>query len=478
MSEAQKIVRNFLTLFSGNVVGQILFFLGTLYLARVFGPTAYGIWSFAQAWQLYLMRFGEVGLEVTAIRETVRRPETTAHWLRTLTVLRLALGVVLLMLTILVAYLGFIPLGSSDSVVLFSLSVVPMAFLSEWVYEAAQNVRVTGAARVVKGLLFLVGVVTLVKTVDQLYESIILYIISLTFPTLVVFILVLQKYGFAFSSFSFASAWQVLKEAAPTGTATILSHYCLFAGTLFTGYLLSQEEVGLYSAAHRVVVVPWAYVFVSFQRVLLPTFVKLHIASPKSFYRFVYQFFKLSSITSLVIGIAGTFWGPAVMRFLYTSAYDESIGTFMILLWALVAAGMRFVFELALLALNRQSQYLKGVAMAALVHSIATPVFALHYGINGAAAAFVVAELLYATYMVGAFSRLASGNLIFLPLKPIFAAALSVCLGWLVEMTFAGWSGVAALISFVALLFMLKEVSVQDLEFLRTILIAEQSTRL
>jgi O-antigen/teichoic acid export membrane protein len=249
----------------------MLFFLGTLYLARTLGPAAFGIWSFAQAWQLYLMRAEDFGLEVTAIREIARNPHNTSEWIANVSIMRLILALGVFAATVVAGMVGFIPLEATKVVILFSLSVFPIAILTEWVYEAKQNVIFTSFSRIAKGGLFVVGVLVFVRGSTALVESTIIYLLSLSIPTVIIFLHAIRRYGFGLTSFSISRGVSALRMSSFVGVATVLSHYSLFAGTMVIGYLLTQADLGLFSAAHRVAVLPWAYVFVSFQRVLLPS---------------------------------------------------------------------------------------------------------------------------------------------------------------------------------------------------------------
>jgi O-antigen/teichoic acid export membrane protein len=406
LASARQLFKNFVTLFAGNVIGQLLYFLGTLYLAKVFGPAGYGVWSFAQAWQLYLLRIGEFGLEMVGIREIARHPGKTATWTATVVISRICIALVLYVVTIVIVAVNLIPLDAGNLVLLFSVSVFPLALLLEWVYEAKQNVILTSVARILKGVLFAGGVLFFVKGISDITTSVLIYVLSVTIPGVMIFFYVTKSFGFEISSFSIQRGVEAIRKASPIGVATILSHYSLFMGTMTVGYILSKTDLGLFSAAHRVVVLPWAYVFASFQRVLLPTLSRWYHDSLKQYSDFVEKFFRLTILGSIAIGIVGTFFGPALMSGLYPSAYDNSMGVFTILLWALVVAGMRFIFEIALIASDNQRRYLNGMVLLAAVYTIATPLLSWRFGIEGTAWASVIAEFSYFLYLAITFPHM------------------------------------------------------------------------
>ncbi len=475
MTRAKQLSNNFITLFSANVVGQILFFAGTLYLARILGPAGYGIWSFAQAWQLYLLRIGEFGFEVTGIREVARHPEHTAKWIGTLVVLRLCFAVVLFVVTMIAGLSNLIPHGATVAVMLFSLAVFPVTFVLEWVYEARQNVLVTSIARVMKGVIFGIGVLLFVREDADLTNSVFVYILSVAIPGAVVFALAVSSFGFDISSFSIYKGCQVIRKATSVGLANILSHYSLFVGTMIVGYVMSETELGLFSAAHRVVVLPWVYVFVSFQRVLLPALSRWYMETHQQYGAFVEGFFRYSVIGSLAIGLIGTFWGPLFMSTVYSSAYSGAMPVFTILLWALVFAGMRFIFEIALIASDNQRRFLNGMILLATLYTIATPILSLKFGIKGAAWAGVVAELSYALFLTATFPHTRFVNLMHQIWKPLVGCILALVAGWSIKPSLIVFQGIFSLSIYAGFILLSKAFSRREFSALWN-LVGKQKT--
>lgn len=429
MSNARKILRNFSVLFGGNVVGQVLFFIAVVYLARVLGPAAYGVWSFAQTWQLYLLRAGEFGLEVVAIRSTSRQPDRTRQWITNVVTLRACMAVVLVAATALVATLDLIPSEARTLVLIFSLAAFPAAFTVEWVYEARQEVALVSAARIVRGVLFLAGIAVFVQGIQDVNLSAWFYVGSILLPTVLVFLLVVNTYGFRFSTFRLQEAREAIRQAVPIGLATLLSNYSLFMGTMTVGYLQSQTELGLFSAAHRIVVMPWAYVVASFHRVLLPSLSKKFHESRDQFTDFVERFFHLAVLVAATIGVVGTLAGPQLIDIVYSDAYGGAKAVFAILLWSSVVGGIRFILEIALIASDRHRSFLNGTLFLAASYSVLVPLLTKNFGIVGAAWGAMVAEVMYVTYLMIVFPHIKTSVFVRHIWKPIVGVFLGFAAG-------------------------------------------------
>lgn len=423
MASARRLIKNFLTLFAGNVIGQFFFFLALAHLARVLGPSAFGAWNFAQVWMLYLLRVGEFGLEVVGVRETSRDPTTTRAWISTVVPTRVALALALFLVAALLSATSLLPTGTGTLVLISALAVFPMAILLEWVYEARQELGLVSIARILKGCIFFVAVFLTVSTSTDGEKAAYLYIGSLAVPAIMVFAVVIVRWGFDWSGSSVRSGLGALRKSSPIGVSSLLLQYCLSIAPLTVGYLLSAEELGYFTSAHRIVLFLWAYIITSMHRILLPSLSLYFQESVSTYQRFVERFFRLSSLTAIPVGLVGSLVATPLMVLLFSTRYEASGTVFGIIVWAFVLASIRSILEIALIASDEQKRYMKGMVMLAIVYSSVTPLLTLKYGITGAAISSVVSELVYFCYLVFSFPHVGSTSLLRGFWKPILAAA-------------------------------------------------------
>ncbi len=394
------LARNFLVLFMSNTLGQILFLGGTIILARTVGAVAYGWWGFSQAVFGYLLRGGELGLEVTGIRAIGRDPSVAANRVGHVLVIRFVLALALCAGALVVAFTGVLPAASVPLLMVFAVGVFPVAVSLEWLFEALQTPLLSGVARIIKGVVFFGLVLWLVDGPDTLTLSVWLYVMSLTVPAVVLLVLGWRRIG----RFDFAlnprSVVAMLREAMPIGIATLLSQYSLFFGTVYLGFTAVGDELGLYTASHRLVIFVWAYGIVAANRVLLPRMSYLHGQAPAEFGTFVRSGARALLILALPIGMGGSLLAGVVTAAIYGPAYAGSAVVFQILVWALVIAVVGAVFEVSLIAADRQHIYLQGMILAAVLHTIAAPVGLHLAGIAGIAMGMVCAEACYAGFVI------------------------------------------------------------------------------
>jgi O-antigen/teichoic acid export membrane protein len=465
----RKLFKNYITMFAGNIIGQLFFFFGLAYLARVLGPSEFGVWNFAQVCMLYILRGSEFGMESIGIRETSRSPKSTATWIANIVSLRLILGSFFFCLALILSFTNLLPSGTTSLVLISALSVFPMAFLLEWVFEARQEVGLISIARILKGLLFFLGVILMVSTSKDIEKAAYLYVGCLTFSGMMVLSFALSRFGFNWSSLNLRGCLDVFKKTLPIGIASLLSQYSLFVATMLVGYFNSKEELGYFTAANRIVIFLWAYIISSMHRILLPSLSKSFLLSLSHFQRFVEKFFRLSTLVVVPIGLVGTLCSTQLMTLLYSSRYKDSGVVFGILLWGFVLANIRSILEIALIASDRQKQFMKGMIILSVIYTVVTSILTLQFGIIGTAVAVVVSELSYFSYLISSCPFSKPKFLLMNSWKPLIAAIVALVPLIVLSDLHVLLRMIVGLSVFAAMVLILKGVTTDDYEVVKTL---------
>lgn len=391
---------NFGILFASNVAGQLFYLAGTIHIARTVSVGAFGLWNLAQAWLMYLFRVGEAGLEVAGIRSIARAHASDRQTVWTVLAVRGVLAAVLVVAVVAAAGSGIVPEGSAGVLTILAAALVPSGLVLEWLFEAKQSVGPVGFARFLKGAAFALGVVLLVKADADMTKGAWVYVGSLALASAVVAWEAFRRFKLLPPAWSTAGIRAMLGESLPISGATLFWQYSLFIGTLLAGYVATEEQLGFYTAGHRLVVFLWAYGIVSSNRVLLPALARRHAESEEQFTAILLRtlrFLALAAVPVVVVGIAA---GGMITEFLYGGRYAPSGDVVRILSIALGTAIARSVLETGLIACGRQKAYMAGMGFLALAYT-AGSILGFHYGdIAGLAWAAVAAEMLFAGYMV------------------------------------------------------------------------------
>lgn len=395
-----RLARNFSILFGGNVVGQLAYFAGLLYVARSLGPAAFGVWNLAQVIALYLLRAGDPGLEVESIRAIASDHAVTRQRLTTVITTRVWISAGLYLAILVATVAGFVPGDARAATLVFSLSLFPTAILAEWVFEAHQNVSVVSAARVLKGVLFLALAPLAVTFTHPDLMTAAAYVLSLAVPAVIFTGIAFRRFGRGDIRLALAEGPSLIARSWPFGVMSLLTQYCLFLGTVLCGYLVDRKELGFYTVAHRPVIFIWMYVVVSAHRVLLPSLAEMRRTSQQRAEGFIGQILRVSTLLIVPVGYAAGLLAPILLVLLFGPAYAGGTDVFRVLLVALVIAISRMILEVDLIARHEQHTYLHGVIGMAVVYSILTPIGIHVAGIMGCAWAAVAAEASFFVYLL------------------------------------------------------------------------------
>lgn len=468
-STSRRLGRNFVLLVGGNLSGQLLAFVGLAHLARILGPAGFGLWNLAQAWMLYLLRGGEMGLEVIGIRTIARDRTALRQHTWNIVITRVFLAIALLGFMVGISVTGLLPPGSSTLVLLFSLAVFPTALVVEWVFESQQSVGVVAIARFVKGLVFFGLVIVFITDPSQIVSSIHFYNVSLVVSAVLVIVLAQRRFSLLPPTYDIRQARSLLREGLPIGVSTLLSQYALFTGTIVLGYVASEQELGYYTAAHRLIVFFWAYGIVTSNRIVLPQLSTLYSQSRPRFVDFILKYTRLLATASMPVVIVATAAGKEIVTMLFGGDYEPAAGVFRVLSAAFVVGIVRSALETGLIASDRQKRQTLGMAGLAVLSTALTYAFYGSWGILGAAWAMVIAETLYAVYLVVAFEYVSIIHVLTKIWKPVIVTIAIVGAFLVFDVDRALTLGLVGLLAYGVLLWVMSGITRADVALVRSI---------
>lgn len=183
----------------------------------------------------------------------------------------------------------------------------------------------------------------------------------------------------------------VLKQSLPLAPVSFFSFLMLWADTLLTGLLLSNEDVALFTVAARLSFVSLFFLG-ALDATIYPRLLKIHKHQPEQVVRFFWQ------ATGLVAGILGVVTllllvaGDLLLK-VFRPEYVQAGTALAILLIAQFVRAMSLTFSFMFI-IQERVRYLNIMLMSALVvNIIANLVFIPQYGIEGAAGATLLANL-------------------------------------------------------------------------------------
>lgn len=392
MSTLRRIVKNFFSLVSAQIVTALLGFAVTVYLARILEATNFGKICFAQAILVYFMLIANLGLKTLGTREVARNRERIKDYVNNILTLRLFLAFISFLL--LVVFVTFIPqpVETRHLIFLYGLSLFPFALLTEWTFQGIERMEFIGLSRILNKLLYVLLIFLLVKSAKQLLVIPCLWLLgSLTAAGFLIFIFI-KQFGRIRLRINIPFWKDLLKQSLPMGAAFIMIQIYYNFDTVMLGFIKGDKVVGWYNAAYKIILF-LILLGGSFGATILPVISKYFKESLKKLEKFLSYSSKLTIFISLPLAVGGAILARPIMNLLYGSQYNNGIIAFQILIWSVFTVFTNIPFAFSLLACDRQKEYMYSVSAGAVVNILLNLYLIPKYSLIGAAAATIVAEI-------------------------------------------------------------------------------------
>jgi PST family polysaccharide transporter len=394
-----KILDNIGWLFFDKILRMGVGLIVGVWVARYLGPEQFGLFNFASA---FVGMFGAVaglGLQGVVVRDLVREHSSKEEILGSAAALQLVGGFVaycLILATIfwlrpddalaktIVAILGSMMLFKASEVAVCWFESQVLSKFTVWVQNGAFLVFAS-----IKVLLILTGAPLVAFAWVTMAEGVAVALMML---------IVLGVRG--------PRARQLRMKVARVKTLFVDSWPLLLSGMavmiymridqVMLGQMVSDESVGIYSAAVRISEV-WYFIPMTIVASVFPSIIEAKVCSEAQYYQRLQRLYDIMVLFSVSIALPMTFLSSAIVVQLFGKAYIESGPILAILIWASVfvflgvASGKWFLTE------NRQILSFQRTALGMIVNVILNLLLIPRFGAVGAAIATVV------SYTIAAF---------------------------------------------------------------------------
>lgn len=432
MTEApvSRAIRNSLIIFAGQFAGRLIDLWAVVLIARHFGETEYGRFSFVLAYVGYFAVIAEMGFQMIFVRELVRQPERAPDLLSAMLIIRLALfglsgG--------LAATLILLPGYPAETVHLVWIMVFAMVVSSrmpsirtvyEQIFQAGLRMKIPILLRLLDSLIIIALLYAAIGAAPALKTIIIIYVVSFI-PGMILMMRLSRGLIRPAARIDFASIRYLFRQALPL---TLLGIFAMLAGridVLLLSLWRSEAEIGLYSAAYRLTEALRIFPTAALMS-LFPLVSGVSREHPEPAGSLLQTGLKLPLIIVIPACIMTTFIANAVIELFYTAAYIPAGRSLSVLVWAEAPAVFTLLLSQTLIALDRRYEVV-GMSFLQLAVNVALNLFLIpQSGYIGAAVATVFTELAgwigysFIIYRVTGWSTLS----VVRPLLPATGAAI------------------------------------------------------
>jgi O-antigen/teichoic acid export membrane protein len=357
------------------------------------GVAAFGSLEFAIVVVTWFLLIGDGGLEAWAVREGAKGSDPGGLAGRVISLrLLLATGALILLFTA----LPFLPAYPSLKKMLLILAAcLPLQAVNlKWAFMGRlQMGRVAGG--LLSGQIVFAGLaVALVRKPSDLVLVALLRFLGDFVTTLWFGMLYLKEYGSGKLQLTWLGSTALLRSAFILGATNALAVASFNFDSLLLGFLGSVEDVGLYGAAYKLIVIALALPVAYFLG-LYPTLARSWAIGAESLRLTVNRSLALVAAFAIPVGITGVVFADEMLGFLFGSAYLGAATTLRILVVSSVLVMLRGTLRQGFLATENVRIDLSCAASATALNVILNFILIPLHGIVGAAVATLTSEVLW-----------------------------------------------------------------------------------
>jgi len=395
------VIRNFLTLGAGEVIGRGMHVLAIILLARAVRPQVFGDFELAVVVTSYAILAVQQGFDTIAIREVSRDPGSARAWMRTVIVLRLAFASVL-MAGVAVWAVGNWQRPTSPLLVILSGCYITSALSPRWLFLALENSRPPALASVASQAVFLAGTAAFVHAPQDVGRAAAAWLSGDAISTLILWQLLCRQYR-SFPPLTRISAWGLEKESWPISVSMILGQVMYNFDVIALATLGKASEIGYYLAAYRCATVT-SPILGHLQSSIFPRMARAYGNSTE----LSLDWRRVAALAAAVglVGAGVLFLGASlIMELMFGTEYAAGEPFLRVLAWVLPIQFARAVLRQVLMAEHKQWLYTRNIGMAAVTNIVLDLALVPRWGALGCSFSTVTAEFVLLLASVEAVRR-------------------------------------------------------------------------
>jgi O-antigen/teichoic acid export membrane protein len=459
-------MKNLVSFAAGDVAGRLVGFLITVYLARVLELSAFGIINIGLSVFGYLVLLGNPGIQLLETRNAAAYPGADENRVQAVLSLRFVLAAVLLAGITFVTWLISISSLTGTVIVLFCLSLVPLALLLDWFFHGKEQFGLTSAAKVINSLSYGAAVVFLVRsTADVVWVP-----VSFAIGNCLAMLFLLLRYWHRYGSVRFT--WQprewktILVQSVPVGFAAFLAQSAMNLPPIALGWFVSTAEAGVFSAALKIV-----FVLLMLDRILnallLPVLTRYFSSRRDDVSYLLSVITKFVLIGVLPLTVCGVLLSPLAIAAVFGDGYAEAAPILQILMMYFLLTICHSLFVCTLIAAGKEKEYTFALNAGSIVFVVGIVAGTFLAGGKGTAFGVVVGELCTLLLMRYQMKKVVEVRLQNTLLRPVIAGAVMIACAAAMNGQQILLQVTSSLLAFVIALVLSRSISATEIQFLR-----------
>jgi O-antigen/teichoic acid export membrane protein len=362
----------------------------TLYLATRLDREGFGQIEFAFNIVFWLVLLVRDGLEVIASREIARHPRLIRPLVNHILAVKglLALG----LLGGLIAVGTFTLSHSTDRAILslYGLMLLTTAFGLDFVYRGMERMGLVAVSLMIRTTVYALGVGMLVGDAAQIAWVPACLVTGEACGIALVWVCYTRRFGLPRPALGGGRFLRVfLRRGRPVYLIQVSQAVIGSVDLLVVGLMSRWADVGLYSAPHRMVTAVLTFGLI-FQQVVFPSLARSWRDTPAAGRKALDALVRVLMLGLLPIGVGATVLAGPLVRYLFQPSFQDAGLLLAIGVWRAPLLTLAFLYQTALIALNRESAGQRLLLAGAISSAPLVAIFWWAFRLPGAVGAVVL----------------------------------------------------------------------------------------
>lgn len=406
----QTVAKNTVWLTVSNFGGRLIKAGVILYAARVLGTAGYGVFSYAATLAGFFTFFVDPGVNAILIRDGARSEKEDRRTLfSSAFILKIVFVAVGAALVIFIAPLISI-LPGAKALIPFVVLIMVFDSLREFFasfFRAEEKMQWDAAAFILENLGIAIFGFILLRASPSPLSFTLAYAAGTAVGAITAIWLIRRSFGELLSHISFPRMRGILAAAWPFAITSALG--ILFTNTdiLIISWMRSASEVGIYSAAIRIVQVLYLIPGI-IQVSTLPAFARFAKKDDAKFREGLERTLGLIFLISIPISLGGAILSAPIMKLVFGAPYTTGGTALAVLMLGLLFDFTAVVVSNAIFSYNHQKSLITASIIGATSNVFLDLILIPHFGITGSAFATFIAQIASNAYLWYAMKKLSS----------------------------------------------------------------------
>jgi len=378
-------------LFFERILRILISFIVSIFVVRYLGPKDFGLYSYVLSFAWLFASFSSLGLESISTREIVKHPDRRNEINGTVFFLRLAGGIVALVVTGITLTIIGEETYTSILILIFSGSFIFQAFTAIEYYfrgivKAKYNAYALSASVIFSSALKVIFILQ--------KASIIYFVMAATAEYLFLaigLVIVYRQNNLSIFNWKYSKAWasSLLKDSWPLALSGIVVMIYMRIDQVMIKNMMSDEAVGYYAAAVRLCEA-WYFIPVTLCNAIFPAIVNAKNVSEAFYNNRMQKLYDLLTWLAIAIAIPVTIFSSLIIQLLFGSDFSAASPVLTIYIWAGVAVFLGVASSQYLINENLTKLSFMRTLIGMILNVILNFILIPSYGIVGSAVATLV----------------------------------------------------------------------------------------